>query len=142
MSNAKMSSGRIAVLILPLMALSFARAEVSPPIEPIPRIETGMHAAQINRIAVDAECRLIVTGSDDKTARLWSLDDGSTPKLLRVLRVPIASGDTGKVYAVALSPDGRLVAAGGWMSKEGNDEWFYARCARSYSGNTGPDAHR
>ncbi len=84
-----------------------------------------MHAAQINRIAVDAECRLIVTGSDDKTARLWSLDDGSTPKLLRVLRVPIASGDTGKVYAVALSPDGRLVAAGGWMSKEGNDEWFY-----------------
>jgi WD40 repeat protein len=120
-----MGIGRIAVLIMPLMALSFARAEVAPPIEPIPRIETGMHGAQINRIAVDAECRLIVTGSDDKTARLWSLDDGSTPKLLRVLRVPIASGDTGKVYAVALSPDGRLVAAGGWMSKEGNDEWFY-----------------
>jgi WD40 repeat protein len=120
-----MGIGRIAVLIMPLMALSFARAEVAPPIEPIPRIETGMHGAQINRIAVDAEYRLIVTGSDDKTARLWSLDDGSTPKLLRVLRVPIASGDTGKVYAVALSPDGRLVAAGGWMSKEGNDEWFY-----------------
>ena len=35
---------------------------------------------------------------------LWSLPDG---KLKRVIRLPIGDGDAGKVYAAALSPDGR-----------------------------------
>ena len=58
----------------------------------------------------------MVTGSDDKTARLWALPEqgAGAPKLLRVLRVPIGPGNDGKIYAVALSPDGRFVAAGGW----------------------------
>jgi len=74
------------------------------------RIETGMHLAAIKRIAVDAQCSRAVTGSDDKTIRLWSLADG---KLLRTIRPPIGDGDGGKIYAVALSPDGRWLAAGG-----------------------------
>jgi hypothetical protein len=87
-----------------------------PPTEPILRIETGMHVAVVSRIGVDSACRLMVTASDDKTARLWALPDGGIgePKLQRVLRVPIGSGDDGKVYAVALSADGRFVAAGGY----------------------------
>jgi WD40 repeat protein len=86
-----------------------------PPTEPILRIETGTHSAPITRISVDASCRLLVTGSDDKTARLWTLPDNAIgePKLLRVLRVPIGIGDRGIVQAVALSPDGRFAAAGG-----------------------------
>jgi hypothetical protein len=74
------------------------------------RIETRMHTAQIKRIGVDAACRLLATGSDDKTVRLWSFPDG---KLQRVVRLPIGDGDAGKVYATALSPDGRWLAAGG-----------------------------
>jgi WD40 repeat protein len=86
-----------------------------PPTEPIPRIETGMHGAIINRIGVDTECRLMVTGSNDKTARVWALPENSIgePKLQQVLRVPIGAGDAGKIFAVALSPDGHLVAVGG-----------------------------
>jgi hypothetical protein len=77
---------------------------------PFLRIETGMHTAAIKRIGVDAACARIATASDDKTVRLWSLPDG---KLQRTIRLPIGPGYGGKVYAVALSPDGRRLAAGG-----------------------------
>jgi WD40 repeat protein len=82
-----------------------------PVMDPILTIETGMHTAMINRIGVDRDCRLLATGSDDKTVRLWSLPEG---KPLRTLRLPIGPGNEGKVNAVAVSPDGGLIAAGGW----------------------------
>jgi WD40 repeat protein len=83
---------------------------------PILRIEPGMHTAPLLRIGVDAACNLMVTGSVDKTARLWALPEGErgAPELLRTLRVPIGEGNDGKVYAVALSPNGKWVAVGGW----------------------------
>jgi hypothetical protein len=102
-----------------------ARAEDSPPTEPIPRIEAGMHTAIIRRIGIDSTCRLMVTGSYDKTARLWAIPEAGVgePKLLRVLRVPIGSGAAGLIYAVGLSPDGRIVAAGG--DRGPGDDWVY-----------------
>ena len=117
-----------AALVLMLAApAGAARAQTQPPTEPIPRIETGMHNAPIWRIGIDASCRLMVTSSEDKTARLWALPEQGVgaPKLLRVLRVPIGPGNDGKIYAVALSPDGRFVAAGGWNNNGGNDDWVY-----------------
>jgi WD40 repeat protein len=88
-----------------------AAVKACPSQDPILRIETGMHTAKIWRIAVDAQCSLAATGSDDKTVRLWSLPAG---QLLRTQRLPIGDGHLGKVFAVAVSPDGKRVAAGGW----------------------------
>lgn len=82
-----------------------------PPTQPMLRLETGMHTELIRRISVDAANRYLVTGSDDKTIRLWDLTDG---RLIRVLRPPIDSGNEGKIFAVAISPDGSTIAAAGW----------------------------
>jgi WD40 repeat protein len=102
------------------------KTQLPPPTDPIPRIETGTHGAQIWRIDVDAACRLMVTGSEDKSARVWALpqDGAGEPRLLHVLRVPIGPGDDGKIFAVALSPDDRFVAAGG-LNRSTGDHWVY-----------------
>jgi WD40 repeat protein len=81
-----------------------------PPQEPILRIDPGMHTSTIFRIGVDATCKLLATASVDKTVRLWRLPDG---KPLRTLRLPIGPGNEGKIYAVAVSSDGKWIAAGG-----------------------------
>jgi WD40 repeat protein len=94
---------------------SLAQSTGQPPTQPQLRIEAGMHTAMINRIRTDAVGRYAVTASDDKTARVWEVASG---RLLQVLRPPIGAGDEGKLYATALSPDGRWVAAGGWTGSE------------------------
>ncbi len=78
--------------------------------DPILRIETGMHTAGIDRIGIDVENRYLVTGSLDKTIRIWELDTG---RLLNTIRPPIGEQDKGRITAVAISPDGRSIACGG-----------------------------
>jgi WD40 repeat protein len=78
---------------------------------PVLVVDPGMHTAEIICAATDRDGRWAVTGSHDKTVRVWSLADGA---LLRTIRLPAGPGDIGKVYAVAISPDGGLIAAGGW----------------------------
>jgi len=84
---------------------------IEPSSEPVLRIEPGIHTANIRRIATDAKGRWLVTASDDKTARVWDLSNG---QLLNTLRLPIGLGNEGRLYAVAISPDGETVALGGW----------------------------
>jgi len=81
-----------------------------PPATPFLRIETGMPTEIIRGIDVDASERFLVTASEDKTARVWDLEDG---KLLQVLRPPQGSDSQGELDAVAISPDGATVAVAG-----------------------------
>ncbi len=76
---------------------------------PVLGIDTSMHTAVIYRLGIDRECKTLVTGSEDKTVRTWSLPEG---KLIRTYRTPVGPGDRGKIYAVAISPDGKRIAAG------------------------------
>ena len=101
------------VLVLGLAILGRGPAEAASKTaeQPILRVETGRHTASINRIDVDAAGKYLVTASLDKTARVWEINTG---RLLRTLRPPQGEGDEGKLYAAALSPDGSLVACGGY----------------------------
>ncbi len=81
---------------------------------PVLVVDPGRHTAMINRASVDAAGRFAVTGSDDKTVRVWSLADGA---LQQTIRVPAGPGNVGKIFAVAISPDGALIAAGGWTAE-------------------------
>lgn len=83
-----------------------------PPTAPMLRIEAGMHTALIRKLDVDGQGLYVVTGSDDKTTRVWQR---STGQLLAVLRHPIGTdANEGKVFTTAISPDGMLVAVAGW----------------------------
>ena len=75
-----------AIAVLALLP-SAAQAGSQPEERPMLRIEPGMHAAPIRRIGADEACTSPVTGSPDKTSRLWSLPkgEGGNPELLRTL---------------------------------------------------------
>ena len=98
------------LVFLMLFSLHNFTIASEPPADPILRIETGMHTATIRKISIDAENRYLVTGSDDKTIRVWELSRG---RLLKTIRPPIGEGDEGKIYSVAISPDAKTIAAGG-----------------------------
>lgn len=80
------------------------------------RVETGMHTAPIHRLAMDVRGRFFVTGSEDKTVRVWEMPTG---KLLKILRPPVRSGGYGAIHALAISPDGRHIACAGNTSSGG-----------------------
>jgi WD40 repeat protein len=46
-----------------------------------------------------------------------------TGKLIKTLRPPIGNGNEGKIYAVAISPDGRHIAGGGWTGYKWDDSF-------------------
>jgi WD40 repeat protein len=106
---------RLLALLPALLFVAFADSEVSAQLyeQPALVVDPGMHTARITSLSIDAAGRIGATGCDDKTVRVWSLTDG---KLLQTIRMPAGPGDIGKIYAVSVSPDGALIAAGGWTS--------------------------
>jgi WD40 repeat protein len=89
---------------------------------PVLAVDPGMHTAAIQSLVIDAGGHFAVTGSADRTVRIWSVADG---KLLRTIWIPVGPGNIGWVYAVAISPDGSTIAAGGWTEMRQGEHPIY-----------------
>jgi len=82
---------------------------------PILQLDSGGHTALIRGLAFTPDSKFIVSAGEDKVIRVWDWRKGVTVRTIRGQSEP---GNEGKIYAVALSPDGRWLAVGGWMHPE------------------------
>jgi WD40 repeat protein len=112
---ASFRQGRAVALILALWSSAALAQQPSADVglydRPVLVVDPGMHTAPIKRADADRAGQWAVTGSEDKTVRVWSLADGA---LVRTIRLPAGPGEVGEVDAVAISPDGTVIAVGGW----------------------------
>lgn len=109
------AAATVAAVVLSVgVAMAAAAPPAAPPVvvdaAPQLRVELQQHGALVRRVAVHPQGHSVLTVGDDKTARLWRVEDG---RLLATLRVPVGPGDVGRLSAAAFSPDGREVAVAG-----------------------------
>ena len=84
---------------------------------PYLELDTDGHMALIRSLIFTPDGSQLISASDDKTIRVW---DTETGRIVQTIRGEIGEGDPGKIYALALSRDGRfLAAAGRGLSAEG-----------------------
>lgn len=122
---------RVLLLLLlpaPLIAAGSLLAAPSDS-NPTLRIEAGgAHSAVIAGLAVSANGATIVTGSNDRSVRIWSMPG---LRLFRTIFLPAwPYNNQGAAYTIALSPDGKTVIAtgwtGSWESEDGkNGPWCF-----------------
>ncbi|MFB2835692.1 protein kinase domain-containing protein [Floridanema evergladense] len=68
-----------------------------------PRTLVG-HSDEVNTIAVSSDGKTIASGSDDKSVKLWQLNEGK--------EIPTLNGHSDWIYSVAISPDGESLVSG------------------------------
>jgi hypothetical protein len=104
---------------------------------PILVLEPGAHTGPIRRLAVNGDETVLVTASDDKSARLWDVASG-TP--IATLHPPVGAGPIGRLYGAAISPTG-LLALGGTTAAAGGSHRIYLFDLRSHASAGSFDAH-
>jgi len=68
------------------------------------------HSSMVHAVTISPDGKLLASGSNDNTIKLWQLETG---KLVRTLGSWF-SGHSSMVHTVAFSPDGQLLASGSW----------------------------
>ena len=106
---------RRALVTLTVAACTIAAmpAETVAQSQPTVALETGGHMALVRSMLFTPDGKRLITAGDDKVIRIWDVASGRT---MRTLRGQIGEGVAGKIYALAVSPDGKLLAAAGRMN--------------------------
>ncbi|AFY55093.1 WD40 repeat-containing protein [Rivularia sp. PCC 7116] len=69
------------------------------------------HKSEVWGIAFSPDGKKIVSGSWDKTLKIWKIEDTNKPILLKTI-----TGHSDRVWAVAFSPDGKIIASASFDS--------------------------
>ncbi|MGB3507955.1 MAG: trypsin-like peptidase domain-containing protein [Microcoleaceae cyanobacterium] len=70
------------------------------------------HAESVNSVAVTPDEQLVVSGSDDKTIKIWKLPQNKNTTEITLVRT--LTGHSNVVDAVAIAPNGEILASGSW----------------------------
>ncbi len=100
-------------LAVTLGARPAEQARAEPKDVPILQLDTGGHTASFANLAFTPDGKFIISAGSDKVIRVWDWRAGRT---VRTIRGQSGLGQEGKIYAIALSPDGRWLAVGGFMA--------------------------
>lgn len=102
--------------------------------EPILVIDPHGHSAQISEVMFTPDGSTLISVSNDKTIRLWDVETGD---LLKTIRGQIGDSHEGRLFAGALSPDGKILAVGGFLGKPGDDPELQVGQIRLFNIETG-----
>ncbi len=82
------------------------------------------HSGVITDVAVSPDGKEVVTCAKDKTIRIWDIKTGEN---IRTFRSEAGPGDIGTYYRIAISPDKKYIAAGGYFSDSTGYEMGHVR---------------
>ncbi len=82
---------------------------------PMLQLDTGGHQGMVARVAFTPDGKYLVSAGLDKVIRVWDWRAGKT---VRTINGQSGPGSEGKIFVMALSHDGRLIAVGGWLNAQ------------------------